>query len=84
MWNGIEIRETQVLDITQVVDRIGTWDAFAVVLIYGLPQFDDYKTLEFASAACALKHIYEGDVNLTTIKEVTNILGGNNIGRFIR
>ena len=84
MWNGVEFRETQDLDITHVVDRIGTGDAFAAGLIYGLQQFDDYKAMEFASAACALKHTYEGDVNLTTVKEVTNILGGNTTGRFVR
>ncbi len=84
MWNGKEFRETQDLDITHIVDHIGTGDAFAAGLIYGLQQFDDYKALEFASAACALKHTYEGDVNLTTVKEVTNILGGNSTGRFVR
>ena len=84
MWNGTEFRETEDLDITHVVDRIGTGDAFAAGLIYGLQQFDDYKAMEFASAACALKHTYEGDVNLTTVKEVTNILGGDTTGRLVR
>jgi len=84
MWNGQEFRETEDLDITHVVDRIGTGDAFAAGLIYGLQQFDDYKAMEFASAACALKHTYEGDVNLATVKEVTNILGGNITGRLVR
>lgn len=84
MWNGTEFRETQDLDITHIVDRIGTGDAFAAGLIYGLQQFDDYNALEFASAACALKHTYEGDVNLTTVKEVTSILAGNTTGRFVR
>ncbi|WP_273275469.1 sugar kinase [Maribacter polysiphoniae] len=84
MWNGIEFRETEDLDITHVIDRIGTGDAFAAGLIYGLQQYDDYKAIEFASAACALKHTYEGDVNLTTLKEVTNILGGNTTGRLVR
>ena len=84
MWNGKEFRETQDLDITHVVDRIGTGDAFAAGLIYGLQQFDDYKAMEFASAACALKHTYEGDVNLSTVKEVTSILEGNTSGRLVR
>lgn len=84
MWNGTEFKETQDLDITHVVDRIGTGDAFAAGLIHGLQQFDDYKAMEFASAACALKHTYEGDVNLTTVKEVTGILEGNLSGRFTR
>ena len=84
MWNGSEFRETDDLDITHVVDRIGTGDAFAAGLIYGLQQFDDYKAMQFASAACALKHTYEGDVNLSTVKEVMGILEGNISGRFIR
>lgn len=84
MWNGHDFRETEDLDITHIVDRIGTGDAFAAGLIYGLQNFDDYKAMEFASAACALKHTYEGDVNLSTVKEVMGILEGNTSGRFER
>ena len=84
MWNGNEFRETQDLDITHIVDRIVTRDAFAAGLIYGLQQFDDFKAMEFASAACALKHTYEGDVNFATVKEVMGILDGNTTGRFTR
>lgn len=84
MWNGTEFRETEDLDITHIVDRIGTGDAFAAGLIYGLQRFDDYKAMEFASAACALKHTYEGDVNLATVREVSNILGGDTTGRLVR
>ncbi|MGP1993535.1 sugar kinase [Zobellia laminariae] len=84
MWNGVDFRETEDLDITHVVDRIGTGDAFAAGLIYGLQHFDDYKAMEFGSAACALKHTYEGDVNLATVKEVNSILDGNITGRLVR
>ncbi|MDO6761381.1 sugar kinase [Tamlana sp. 2_MG-2023] len=84
MWNGEEFRETQDFDITHIVDRIGTGDAFAAGLIYGLQHFDDYKSMDYASAACALKHTYEGDVNYATIDEVTGILEGNVSGRFNR
>ena len=84
MWNGVEFRETQDLDITHVVDRIGTGDAYAAGLIYGLQNFDDYKSMEFASAASALKHTYEGDVNFSTVNEVMGILEGNISGRFNR
>ncbi|WP_317043826.1 hypothetical protein [Maribacter sedimenticola] len=72
------------MDITHVVDRIGTGNAFAAGLIYGLQQYDDYKAMEFASAACALKHTYEGDVNFSTDNEVTNILSGDTSGRLKR
>lgn len=84
MWNGKEFRETEDLDITHIVDRIGTGDAFAAGLIYGLQNFDDYKAMQFAAAASALKHTYEGDVNFSNVNEVINILEGNTSGRFNR
>ena len=40
--------------------------------------------MEFASSACALKHTYEGDVNLATVREVLGILSGNTTGRLVR
>lgn len=84
MRNGDEFRETEDLDITHIVDRIGTGDAYAAGLIYGLQHFDDYKAMEFGAAASALKHNYEGDVNFLTVDEVMNILEGNTSGRFNR
>ena len=84
MWNGKDFKKTQDLDITHIVDRIGTGDAFAAGLIYGLQRFDDYKAMKFACAACALKHTYEGDVNLATVDEVMSILEGNTSGRLSR
>jgi len=84
MWNGDDFRETVDLDITHIVDRIGTGDAFAAGLIYGLQHFDDYKAMEFAAAASALKHTYEGDVNFSSVEEVMNVLDGNTSGRLNR
>ncbi|GAA3638394.1 sugar kinase [Flavivirga jejuensis] len=84
MWNGKAFKETEDLDITHIVDRIGTGDAFAAGLIYGLQRYDDYKAMHFACAACAMKHTYEGDVNLATVKEVTEIIEGNTSGRLNR
>ncbi|MGI9547592.1 MAG: sugar kinase, partial [Flavobacteriaceae bacterium] len=57
MWNGKEYIKTEMLNITHVIDRVGTGDAFASGLIYGLLHYDDdMQALNFASAACALKH----------------------------
>jgi 2-dehydro-3-deoxygluconokinase len=84
MWNGTEFRETEDLDITHIVDRIGTGDAFAAGLIHGLQNFDDFKAMQFASAACAIKHTYQGDVNYANEQEVISILEGNTSGRFNR
>lgn len=84
MWNGTEFKETQDLDITHIVDRIGTGDAFAAGLIYGLQKFDDYKAIQFASAACAIKYTYLGDINYANEKDVMTILGGDTSGRLHR
>ena len=84
MWNGIEFRETEDIDITHVVDRIGTGDAFAAGLIHGLQKFYDFKAIQFASAACAIKHTYLGDVNYANEDEVVSILEGNTTGRLKR
>lgn len=84
MWNGKEFRETEDLDITHIVDRIGTGDAFAAGLIHGLQKFNDYKAMEFAAAACAIKHTYLGDVNYANEKDVISILEGNTTGRLNR
>ncbi|WP_231874480.1 sugar kinase [Polaribacter atrinae] len=81
MWNGKEFKETQDLDITHIVDRIGTGDAFAAGIIHGLQKFDDFKTMQFGSAACAIKHTYLGDINYANEKEVMSILEGNTTGR---
>ncbi len=84
MWDGSQFLETKELEITHIVDRIGTGDAFAAGLIHGLMHFDNLKALEFANAACAIKHTIEGDANLLSEKEVLNIIEGNLTGRMIR
>ncbi|WP_282080728.1 sugar kinase [Aquimarina algiphila] len=84
MWNGSEFLETNELEITHVIDRIGTGDAYAAGLIHGLLHYDDTKALQFANAACAIKHTIEGDANLATEREIINIIEGNLSGRIIR
>ena len=76
--------ETDELEITQVVDRIGTGYAYAAGLIYGLRHFDAKKALNFANAACALKHTILGDVNLVSVAEITEVMQGNTGGRIKR
>ena len=59
----------------EILDRVGTGDAFAAGLIYAM--MNDYKPedmLSFAVASSALKHTIRGDVNLVdnseTIREL--------------
>ncbi|SDS65285.1 sugar kinase [Gramella sp. MAR_2010_147] len=83
-WTGENYIATNELEITSVVDRIGTGDAYAAGIIYGLQHYDDQRTLEFANAACALKHTILGDANLVSVDEVLEVMEGKTGGRIKR
>lgn len=85
MYNGKKFIKTGMLDITHVIDRVGTGDAYASGLIYGLLHYDsDEKALEFASAACALKHTVPGDVNIVSLENVHSLMHGDTSGTIKR
>lgn len=85
MWNGQDYIKTEMLNITHVIDRVGTGDAFASGLVYGLIHYDDdMQALSFASAACALKHTVLGDVNLVSRDNVLNLMNGDTSGSIKR
>jgi 2-dehydro-3-deoxygluconokinase len=72
-------------DITDIVDRIGTGDAFAAGLIYSLSKgMDDKATLEFATAASCLKHSIPGDYSQVSVAEVEGLLKSGGSGRVQR
>lgn len=64
-------------DLTHIVDRVGTGDAFGGGLIYGLLHLSNADALEFAVAACALKHSVPGDTLLCTKIEIEELIAGN-------
>lgn len=85
MWTGDDYIKTDTLNITHVVDRVGTGDAFASGLIYGLLHYEeDLQALNFASAACALKHTVPGDVNIVSLDTVLNLIAGDRSGSIKR
>lgn len=84
-WTGKIYISTEELEIRDVVDRIGTGDAYAAGILYGLKNFeDDQEVLNFANAACALKHTHVGDANLVSVEEVLEVVDGNVSGRIKR
>lgn len=84
-WTGTEFVRTEVLNISHVVDRVGTGDAFAAGLIYGLLHYDDeLQALNFATSACALKHTVMGDVNMVSLENVKSLMNGNTSGALKR
>ena len=85
IWTGKEYIKTEMFEISHVIDRVGTGDAFAAGLIYGLLHYDDdLDALNFASAACALKHTILGDVNMVSLENVTSLMGGDTSGSLKR
>ncbi len=79
LYDGKSIYNSAVREVTPVVDRVGSGDAFMGGLIYGLLEYgyNQQKTLDFAVTACCLKHSIAGDYNLVTLKEVEDRLDGN-------
>ncbi len=72
-------------DVKDIVDRVGSGDAFAAGMIYGLTcGMTDLDTLEFATAASCLKHSIPGDMNMCTVEEVNALAGGATSGRIRR
>lgn len=84
MWNGKEYIKSDMLNITHIIDRVGTGDAFAAGLIYGLLHYDDERAIDFASAACALKHTVLGDVNMVSLENVQSLMEGDTSGSIRR
>ncbi len=72
-------------EVMDIVDRVGTGDAFAAGLIYGLYSgMDDCEALEFATAASCLKHSIPGDMNFCSVGEVKQLVAGGSSGRIQR
>jgi 2-dehydro-3-deoxygluconokinase len=72
-------------EIRDIVDRVGSGDAFAAGLIYGLRSgMPAQAVLDFATAASCLKHSIPGDANLVTVAEVKKLVEGDWSGRIQR
>lgn len=86
LYDGKMIYKAAVKEVTPVVDRVGSGDAFMGGLIYGLLTYenDRQKALDFAVAACCLKHTISGDYNLVTVEEVEKMLHGDSTGKVSR
>lgn len=68
-----------------IVDRVGGGDSFAAGAIFGvLNGYTDQETVDFAVAASTLKHSIEGDFNRVSLKEVNQLVQGDETGRVQR
>lgn len=85
LWQSGEFYVAPLYDITHIVDRVGSGDAFVGGLIYGLRTYGDVqKALHFAVAASCLKHSVFGDFNMVTVDEVERLMAGEASGRVSR
>ena len=72
-------------DINDIVDRVGSGDAFAAGLIYGFHKYGkDKEALDFAVAASCLQHTIPGDLPLVSEAEVLGLLKSGGSGRVQR
>ena len=90
-WSGVLLDGSTfytapVYDITDIVDRVGSGDAFAGGLICGLLKYEGnpQTALNFATAAGCLKHTILGDASLVTVAEVETLMTGILSGRVAR
>lgn len=86
LYDGKAIYNADIKEVTPVVDRVGSGDAFMGGLIYGLLNETNDKqwALNIAVAACCLKHTISGDYNLITLEEIQKLISGNATGKVSR
>jgi len=85
LYDGTKLCTTTRYDITNIVDRVGSGDAFTGALIYSLiTGKSDQESLDFATAASALKHSMPFDMNLVSKEEVETLVREGGAGRVQR
>lgn len=85
LYDGKKFYQSKHYDISPIVDRVGSGDAFSAGLIHGLLTYKSKQdVIEFATAASALKHTIPGDFNQVTCKEVEALMHGDGSGRVQR
>lgn len=84
LWTSTEgIQYSQSYPL-HVIDPVGAGDAFCAALIYGLlckanntNQTSFAELIDFAAAACALKHSIKGDFNLAPVETIKQLMNSS-------
>lgn len=80
-----ESQFSRTYELQNVVDRVGTGDAFSAGLIFGLISgMESQDALDFGAAANAMKHTIAGDNNMVTADEVHALMQSDGTGRLRR
>lgn len=84
-YAGNKLYTSQVYNLHDIVDRIGSGDAFMAGLIHKLLHSNSLQeTIEFATAAAAFKHTIPGDALIATQEEINQLVQGINVGKLLR
>lgn len=84
LWMNEMYYESQCHEINPIVDRVGGGDAFSGGILHSLlSNWTPQETVDFATAAAALKHTIHGDCNQFNQEEVQAFLT-NGSGKIIR
>jgi 2-dehydro-3-deoxygluconokinase len=68
---------TRTYELSGIVDRIGTGDAFAAGVLHGVESgWSGQQALDFGLAAATLKHAIAGDFNLASEEQVQAVCTG--------
>ncbi len=79
--NGRDVLHTRTYEMDNIVERIGSGDAFIAGYIYGhLKGWDDLQKIEYATASAVMKHSVEGDINRVSSREIMELMEGNTGG----
>jgi 2-dehydro-3-deoxygluconokinase len=85
LWHGEKFSASKTYNLSPIVDRIGSGDAFMAGFIFkNLQQETDQQVVEFATAAAAYKHTISGDVLQASVEEVETIIRSENVGKLLR
>lgn len=85
LYTGSKLLTSQTYTLHDIVDRIGSGDAFMAGLIHQLVhEASHQQAIEFATAAAAFKHTIPGDALLATKEEINQLAQGVNIGKLLR
>jgi 2-dehydro-3-deoxygluconokinase len=70
VFNGDSIVTSKIYAV-DIIDRVGTGDAFAAGILYAFAEKRDSRYMvDFAAAAAALKHTMPGDTLITNVQEI--------------
>ncbi len=85
LFENSELFASSVYSLENTIERIGSGDAFMAGLIYAKRNgLSPTATIDFATAAGAIKHSVMGDFNLTSVQDVNSIRNNPRAGTILR